>query len=802
MIGHALRQTLRRRRTWLWIAASLALSIGLGAVPLFGVLGYELALAASLFAAVCSLDLGATVARELVRGPASVVARSGYAGRTVAAGAAGASLLAAAVLLLPAIASAIRGLWLPTCDWWFGIEAYLVMPLATAALGGALGLALALALVPRRWLERGGKTWWRRRWTGIAGELIVLSPLIACAVFGFWRFLGEPPVFIYNAVLGYFPGNMYDENVVLGLPLLWSRLEQLAWVVAIVGAVAARIDVPTLRLARAPRPAGRRLGAAALAVVAVAGALALRLQAGTLGYAVDASDLQEVLDGRVETAHFVIHYAKTRSIEREIELIARDHEFRYAQVVATLGVELPGKLHSYYFADPDQKAEWFGARSVEMTKPWRQEIYLDHRAWPHGALRHEIAHAVASEFGDPWFGVAAKRVLGLPVLVSPGLVEGLAVAVDWPGGYDRLTPHEAVRAMQAMGVEPSIGSLLSLGFLTVSSERSYTTAGSFLRFLLDTYGAAKLRELYHSGGDFAGAYGKPFAELEKEWQHMIGQIELPPDLIAGTKERFRAGSVFSRPCPHAIAARRARASAAAGNGHRAEAVSLMRQVCKDAPEEPRNQMALGDYLAGGTGSDRAEADGVWTKIANDPEVTSTVRAEAFERLARSAARKNDLAATTQLIEHASQLPVDGDQRRQLDAEMFALHHDGLAHIALVGYFFAPGGLPDGATWALLATLAEPDLGFAHYLLGLQAGLDNHWTDAADELDRALSLGVPGVPFVRNGARKLALAAYHVGDTARVQHAIALLQGPGTTETDHLLANDWQQRLTFDATGHL
>src|SRR5262249_13526657 len=140
---------------------------------------------------------------------------------------------------------------------------------------------------------------------------------------------------------------------------------------------------------------------------------------------------------------------------------------------------------------------WFGARNVEMAKPWRHEIYVEHRAFPHTSLRHEIAHAVASAFGDRFFGVAARY----GVMFNPGLIEGLAVALDWPGSYDRLSPHEAVRAMQVMGVEPTIQELMSANFFTVSAARSYTTAGSFLRFLLDTYGAAKLRDVY-GGGDF------------------------------------------------------------------------------------------------------------------------------------------------------------------------------------------------------------------------------------------------------------------------------------------------------------
>src|SRR5262249_17258685 len=150
----------------------------------------------------------------------------------------------------------------------------------------------------------------------------------------------------------------------------------------------------------------------------------------------------------------------------------------------------------------DQKARLMGARDVEMAKPWRLEIYIDHRPFPHTSLRHEIAHAVASAFGDPVFGVASRRVLGLPLLVSPGLIEGLAVAIDWPGSYDRPTPHESVRTMQALGNQPSVGALLGLSFFSVSSARSYTTAGSFLRFLLDEYGAPRLRALYENGGDF------------------------------------------------------------------------------------------------------------------------------------------------------------------------------------------------------------------------------------------------------------------------------------------------------------
>lgn len=547
-----------------------------------------------------------------------------------------------------------------------------------------------------------------------------------------------------------------------------------------------------------PRPAGRRLAALAIAVGCLAGAIALHVQAGALGYAVGADDLADELDGRIETEHFIIHYAHTRDIDAEIAVIAEDHEFRYAQVVAQLGMAPEGKLRSFYFRDRDQKARWFGARDVEMAKPWRREIYLEHRPFPHGSLRHEIAHAVASAFGDPLFGVATRH----GVFANPGLIEGLAVAVDWPGTYDRPTPDEAVRAMQDMGVEPSIGRLLSLEFFSVSSARGYTTAGSFLHFLLDRHGAEKLRVLYRTGGDFEAAYGTPLAALEADWRAMIGKIELPPGSIEAQRERFRGGSVFARPCPHAIAARRDQAQRAYAAGERTKAVALLRHVCDEAPEEPRHRMELGDALVTGDPAERTEAEAIWSALAGDAEhVTSTLRVEVLERLARDAAMRGDRAAVEARIKEASALPIDSNERRQVDAEVFALAHQGAAAAPLYGYFFVPAPLGLGtAMLAQWAAIAEPDLGFAHYLLGLQrgfAGLAAAASSAA-ELERALELGLPGAQFVRNAARRLAIAGYLGHDLAGVAKAIAALSGPDMTTPDRLLAKDWQERLEFDA----
>ena len=772
-----------------WVVLTTAVGLVLGAFPLFGVLGFELAIAMALWSAVMGLDLGSALARQLQRTAAPGVARATFAGPTLARSTLLAALLPAAIVLIPGAISAVRGIWLPTCDWWFGIKAYVALPIATALLAGAVGHTVGVVTGPRRFV----------------GAALAQVPLLVLAFLALYRFYGAPPVFTYNAVLGYFPGNMYDENVKLTAALAWSRLEQLLWVVGLVSLVAIRFDVPRFRFTLAPRPAGRRLGALAIAVVAIGGAVALRINSGSLGYAIDAEDIEEALGGRIETPHFVIHYSDTPEIREVIGLVAADHEFRYAQVTAQLGVQSAHKIRSFYFASRDQKERLMGARDVEMAKPWRREIYLEHRGFPHSSLRHEIAHAVAAEFGTWPFDVAAGRVLplpgrwGLPLLASPGLIEGLAVAVDWPGRYDRMTPHESVRALQEMGKRPSIAQLQSLQFFSVSSAIGYTTAGSFLKFLLDTYGARPLRAVYQSAGDFDTAYGKPLAVLEREWLAMTSAITLPRSAVEASKERFRGTSVFSRPCPHAIAAQRELAQNALGEGDRARSVTLMRDVCGDAPEEPRYRLDLAEILYGGEPRERIEAVALWIAIANDPEgVTSTLRSEALEKLARAAAVRGDFAEVRRLIAQAVKLPVADDDRRQLEALSFALAYEGPAGPALRGYFY--GNLPglDPPTWALLATLAEPQLGFAHYVLGLQKLGRGDLVEAAAALERGLAKGLPGLLFQKNAARRLAVAAYRTGNTHQVNTAITVLSGSQMSAADRLLAADWFARLAFDA----
>ena len=344
-VGHA-RTAIRRMlsirgrrgwvgRLWAWIGLAVVLGLVLGSSRCSGCSASS---SRSRQRAVRRRSSGSisarALARELQRMPAPGVERAAYPGEIARRRRRWSPrCCAAAIMLIPAVIAALRGIWVPTCDWWFGVESVPRDADRDRALAGALG---ARARGRRRSAPVPRAPRWRccRRSRSPAAAL--------------YRFYAAPPVFTYNAILGYFPGNLYDENVQLG---------SAAAVVAARGAAvggrdrsrcrAARLDVPRYRLAprAAPgEPPARRARGRGRGRAPARSCCTRR--AARSATAIDA----ERHRGRARRP------ARDRALRHPLredadEIEARhradrraDHEFRYAQVVAQLGAAPPGKL--------------------------------------------------------------------------------------------------------------------------------------------------------------------------------------------------------------------------------------------------------------------------------------------------------------------------------------------------------------------------------------------------------------------------------------------------------------------------
>ena len=96
---------------------------------------------------------------------------------------------------------------------------------------------------------------------------------------------------------------------------------------------------------------------------------------------------------------------------------------------------------------------------------------------------------------------------------------------------------------------------MGIGFWGHAGSRSYLLAGSFVRFLVDTYGIDKFKGAFPTG-NFVKHYAKDLLALEAEWIKFLETVPLRDDDVAYATYRLKRQSVFEQVCAHEMAALR------------------------------------------------------------------------------------------------------------------------------------------------------------------------------------------------------------------------------------------------------
>ncbi len=413
--------------------------------------------------------------------------------------------------------------------------------------------------------------WIEKRWLAY---LAYLGHLLVSCIPVVINLIFHPPVFAYHATFGYFPGPIYDFVIPITNTLLIARAETLLWALLFLGVTVSLCEVsrgtglmPRLRWRKLFSPLAARCVWLYLLVI---GLLGLQFYAGALGIRPTRDDIARELGGLRETAHFEIFYA--RELESEIERIAEDCEFQYAQLSDYLN---PGstmhsrKVRAYIYASPEQKKRLIGARGTSVEDPFGHGFHIHDQGFPHSVLKHELAHV----FTVPWSP--------LKVSLKIGLHEGIAVAADWDEG--RLTGHQWAKAMREMEVAPPLSGIMGIGFWGHAGSRSYLLAGSFVRFLVDTYGIEKFKGVFPTG-NFVKSYAKDLPALEAEWIEFLGTVPLRDDDVAYAAYRLKRRSVFEQGCAHEMAALRDTAWQAYYRKDFATAVQTFETMLSEEPD--------------------------------------------------------------------------------------------------------------------------------------------------------------------------------------------------------------------------
>ncbi|MCC6332480.1 MAG: hypothetical protein IT380_00670 [Myxococcales bacterium] len=700
-------------------------------LPLLGLPGYELAAGLSLLHGLLGGVVGIAFGRrESVCAPLAIAAAT-------------ACLWAA--LVPPFLLATLRTWLFSPCDPFATVGFFPLLTLPSGFLAASAGVLMGTVT----------KRWWTAAllWIG----LVVLS-----AVHTLWPIAFGPQVFAYNHLAGFLPGPLYDEELRVPASLAWFRLGSIGLGLAFVA------------LARG-RPA---LFVTALALFAV-----VEWNGVALGFRMNDETLAERLGGLWENEQLELHYPAGLP-KAEVDRIIEDVRFRHRQLNDFFGALPPGKVRVWWYRSSAKKQALVGADRTQFAKPWRREVHVNALGFPHPVLKHEFAHALAGPWGAPPFGATA-RVFGL--VPNVGVIEGFAVAAD--NRADELTLHEWTAAMKKRGLLPDVRTLLGLrGFYSAPASRAYTTAGSFIRWLADTKGKDKLRELYRHG-DFQEVYGQPLPALADEWEAFLDTVKVDARGENLAFARFRAGSLFDRPCAREVARLLAQASAQSGSDP-PRALLLVSRCRALQPDEPSHVLAEARQLQRLGRAQQAAAllDGQLERFKDEPSLF----ADAALPRVQLALEADDEVTARRLLTTLTELQVSPAALRTARVRLATLELPPKGRAAAAAYF-ADG---DDATRLYLlreGLLETPDQPYLAYLLGRRLTQAGESSEGLRWLEVALAAPLPE-PLAEETTRLALEAAYGAHQCARVE---ALAHDSHFGSAFAARALDWLERCRFD-----
>ncbi|MFO0685083.1 MAG: hypothetical protein U0234_23695 [Sandaracinus sp.] len=620
-------------------------------------------------------------------------------------------------------------------------------------------------------------------------RLVTLAAMgvpIAVALLGLARFYTTPAIFAYSHFVGYFPGSLYDPDIEITSTYVSFRALTAAWLAAGAAVLVAlqEFRAPSVKALRA-HPATLPI-VVGLVLVGVVG----EVYGPELGHRSTAASIREALGTTLEGTRCDV--VVPRELPRQQAEVLRDEcDFRVTRAEEVLGVTHPGRITAFFFRSASEKRELMGASGTYIAKPWRDEVYLQLGLDPHPVLFHEIVHVVAAATGTGPFRVSG----GLGGLFpSPGIVEGVAVAIAWDS-REGLTPHQWAAAMSAIDRAPPLEDASGLGFLLQPAGRAYTANGSFLRWVLDTRGSHALRVLYRTGS-YEEALGEPLASAEADWREFLRTVPLPPQAVPLARLRFSRSAIFTQVCPHTIAALEGALETDEESGDDAGALTACDGILAIDP----GYLNIVPHRVGAlarTGR-LEEARAALHALEADDEVPAALLTSARTELADALLSRGELAEARTLYEAGVDEPLSDDQARQLEVKLLAIQR-GPSVVAPLREVLVPSGRQthDGATTVeALTRLGEiGGDGLADYLIARQMLFRQRYDLAGPRLTRAMAAGLPSERIQREARRLDGVIRARTGDYDGAERVFRAILAEGD-EGARVEADDWLARIRF------
>ncbi len=353
--------------------------------------------------------------------------------------------------------------------------------------------------------------------------------LILCSL-GVWmiEFFTLPQVYFFNHVWGTWPGPIYDEALQVSENLLFFRWITILWIILL------------WILPNWTETSQNRI----VTFLALGCLLFSYLNLDEMGIITPRETLKKELSAHLQTTHFDLYFEESNFTEQEIEYWALRHEFHFQQIIDILEIDWPEdrKIESYIYANSWQKKKLVGAKFTSYVPIWLGQDQL-HIAKQHldGVLKHELVHVISKQFGNSLFNGSW----------SIGMIEGIAEAIAKDASPESTLDQVISAESSYPSPEQMKNALSNSGFYSSASSISYTTAGSFVQFLVNNYPVENFKKAYPSN-DFENSYPVSFEELVDGWHQHLKTIEIDSVDKQISEFIFSRRSLFQKHCPHAF----------------------------------------------------------------------------------------------------------------------------------------------------------------------------------------------------------------------------------------------------------
>lgn len=237
------------------------------------------------------------------------------------------------------------------------------------------------------------------------------------------------------------------------------------------------------------------------------------------------SSSETTLTGVEKTPHFEIRFRPGSRAEAAVDRTAYAAEEDLQRIQRELELkDFKHVIRLYLYDDVPELQRITGSGSGGYSTTLESHIPHDNDQ----TRLHELIHVVAEQF--PEKGSEDRNLF---------VAEGLANAVL---RFVHGIHVDAVAAFYQQRKElPPLSELMTGDFYGWLDEHpgfdAYDVAGSFLRYLLDAHGAAKVRK-YYKGVPAREAFGAELDALERRWHERLASVKFRPGLEALLVERL------------------------------------------------------------------------------------------------------------------------------------------------------------------------------------------------------------------------------------------------------------------------